>query len=73
MVDEQHKGVIVYYTANSCDSEEDMLKIVEAYLKEDIFAKVLYVDSGDFIGYLVAAPRHILEKHLKAAGIIPTK
>ena len=68
MVDEQHKGVILYYTVNSDDTEADLQSVVDNYLEADIFARMCYVDSGDCYGYIVAAPRHILEKHLKSCG-----
>ena len=39
MVDEQHKGIVIYYLANSLDSDVNMQKIVDKYLEADIFAK----------------------------------
>lgn len=68
MVDKQHEGIIVTYIAQSTDTEEFLQFVVDNYLEADIFAKMLYVDSGDCYGYMVAAPRHILEKHLKSCG-----
>lgn len=68
MVDEQHKPIELIYIANSCDTDEQLQDIVDDYLSVDIYAKFVYLSSGDLLGYTVYSTRHRIEEHLSACG-----
>lgn len=68
MVDEQHKPVELIYIANSCDTDEQLQDIVNDYLSVDIYAKLVYLSSGDLLGYTVYSTCHRIEEHLSACG-----
>ena len=68
MVDKPYKGIILYASAKTCDSEAKCQDIVDSYLKTGIFAKMSYFPNGDFYGYIVAAPADRLREHLLSIG-----